>query len=240
MDLYCRNILLSVFEYIQAYLENVLINLVNDTKNLLLSYIGTTRKDIMYPVFCNEPDKFNYFNAIIEQSKHVRCRSMIGIQGRNTRSLTGSFPKNSAELKKIKSLYQEAFKMYKRDVNNIIASCFSEKRRSQSRADARNELLDYLHFNNVDIMLCEIILNYFDLTYTAGTITFADAIIYTLAVASMDLFEDSEAPELALKQMVKRRIANKKPFIITREKPEIYSTEDFITLKKAFFKNIDK
>ncbi len=240
LDLYCRNILLSVFEYIQAYLESILINLINDTKYVLLSYIGTTRKDIMYPTFCNKSEKFDYFNAIIEQAKHVRCRNMIGIQGRNARSLGSSFPKNGTELKKVINLYQKAFKKYKKDVNNIMASCYSEKRRTQSRTDARCELLEYLYSNNVDIILSEIILNYFDSTYTAGTITFADAIAYTFVVDSEELFKDLECPELALRQMLKRRVVDKKPLVITREKPQIYNTDEFITLKRAFFKNIDK
>ena len=59
-DIYFRDILLSVFEIIQAHLETIAINLSKDITSIIDSYSFETREKMLYPYLCNKKENTSY------------------------------------------------------------------------------------------------------------------------------------------------------------------------------------
>lgn len=210
IDLYARNIICSIFEYIQEYLENLARNLIQDNESIIDSYIYETRHSYL-SYEKNKSQKTNdYLKEILTECKNTRNKRLTKSKGRPKREITGYFPIDSQrlniEIQRIKDEYSK---------HTFIRNELRKIMKGEDKENVRKNVYKYLtenkntetyitlddcftvntngYIDDISIDLLATINNYIDLKalpiYKDASSRFgiSDVILYTLLEKSGDL-----------------------------------------------------
>lgn len=235
-----RNILLSVFDCIELYLQTLYKNITKDTQNIISTYDLETKWLLSQKPNLSKNDNY-YLNEVKKQILKERNIRFEKTRGREKREIIGYFPYSPKELE----IYIQKI------INEFNQHTFVKKRLRElkfeyaSKKDfdlANKDIKDY--FYNLDISasievqaLAE---NYLYLKEKYGIVNLKEAIIYTLLDISSDLGlyknskdESENILEKIRKDFKRRRIDNsfKKSSVLF----SLYDDKKFKKLYKKLF-----
>lgn len=237
IDFFARNVLLSIFDAVQTYLEIILEKLLADNRALLQSY-NLEARTILLSKENRTKDENKFITTIRAECKKIRNERLEREQGRIRRIFNNEFPCNVQELDKkiadLKSLYSP----YKNDIQKLLTF-------DTSKENIKSRILKYIDENELneifDTELGEVLMRYVELKQDNYMTTFTDAVKYTLLdlTGNLGLIEHDENSlqtiDDTIKSIIKRHKRDNIPFKLENKTCKLLLCNKYLKLKQEFF-----